>query len=274
MALLDRALDQRRGRPHEHRGLSRPRTRLIPEGLGPRSGDRRLLPGQPLQAQDRAHRGSAEGSALPRIRDFAASGQTGSGRSWHEGGREEAPALGDDRRRQGGGGGRRAAPPRSCTTSARATLARRYSWTTPRPGTCSTTSPWRRRPRLPHRQRGGTVWASIGKGARSFCSSLEPGYPNGIALSADEQRLYVADFEHGISIVDGRERRSRAPPPANVSLHGVDGLYRHDSGLIAVQNGAGTERSSASPGQGRPAGGLARTSSRAAIRPSPSRPPA
>ena len=91
----------------------------------------------------------------------------------------------------------------------------------------------------------GTVWRiDPGKDAPELL--LKPwslGYPNGIALSADEKRLYVADFEHGISIVDAASGDLRAlPHPPNVSLHGVDGLYRHDSGLIAVQNGAGTER--------------------------------
>src|SRR5262249_53874781 len=30
--------------------------------------------------------------------------------------------------------------------------------------------------------------------------------------------------------------------PENVSLYGIDGLYVHESGLVGVQNGAGTER--------------------------------
>lgn len=68
-------------------------------------------------------------------------------------------------------------------------------------------------------------------------------YPNGIALSGDERRLYVADFAHGISIVDPATGRVRPlPHPPGVSPHGIDGLYWHESGLIGVQNGAGTER--------------------------------
>lgn len=68
-------------------------------------------------------------------------------------------------------------------------------------------------------------------------------YANGIALSADERRLYVADFASGISVVDPATGEVRPlPHPPDVSLHGIDGLYWHESGLIGVQNGAGTER--------------------------------
>ena len=68
-------------------------------------------------------------------------------------------------------------------------------------------------------------------------------YANGIALSADERRLYVADFASGISIVDPTTGEvSVLPHPPDVSLHGIDGLYWHESGLIGVQNGAGVER--------------------------------
>jgi sugar lactone lactonase YvrE len=67
--------------------------------------------------------------------------------------------------------------------------------------------------------------------------------PNGIALSANERYLYVADFASGISIVDARTGDVRPlPHPQDVSLQGIDGLYWHESGLIGVQNGAGTER--------------------------------
>jgi hypothetical protein len=53
----------------------------------------------------------------------------------------------------------------------------------------------------------------------------------------------VADFARGISIVDPATGQTRAlPHPDNVSLHGIDGLYVHSSGLVGVQNGAGTER--------------------------------
>ncbi len=68
-------------------------------------------------------------------------------------------------------------------------------------------------------------------------------YPNGIALSVDEKRLYVADFQHGLSVVELATKTARPlPHPANVSPHGIDGLYADAGGLVAVQNGAGRDR--------------------------------
>src|SRR5262245_51112401 len=91
----------------------------------------------------------------------------------------------------------------------------------------------------------GRVWR-IDPDKDGFTAVVPPfafDYPNGIALSADERRLYVADFARGISIVDPATGETRAlPHPDNVSLHGIDGLYVHSSGLVGVQNGAGTER--------------------------------
>jgi sugar lactone lactonase YvrE len=75
---------------------------------------------------------------------------------------------------------------------------------------------------------------------------LGPGnliYPNGIALSPDLTRLFVADFAKGLSIVDVATARIRPlPHPERVNVAGIDGLSLHDRHLIAVQNGAGVER--------------------------------
>jgi DNA-binding beta-propeller fold protein YncE len=68
-------------------------------------------------------------------------------------------------------------------------------------------------------------------------------YPNGLTLAADEKRLYVADFEHGLSILDlASGALQDLPHPADVSPHGIDGVYRAGGDLVAVQNGAGRER--------------------------------
>ena len=62
-------------------------------------------------------------------------------------------------------------------------------------------------------------------------------------MSADEKRLYVADFQTGLSLVDLATKAALPlPHPANVSPHGIDGLYADESGLVAVQNGAGRDR--------------------------------
>ncbi len=68
-------------------------------------------------------------------------------------------------------------------------------------------------------------------------------YPNGIALSGDGTRLFVADFATGISTVDVASRTIRPLPcPTGISPFGLDGLYLHGATLIGVQNGAGRER--------------------------------
>jgi sugar lactone lactonase YvrE len=68
-------------------------------------------------------------------------------------------------------------------------------------------------------------------------------YPNGLALSADEKTLYVADFRHGLSAVDVASQQSKAlPHPGSVSTAGLDGIALDGDGLVGVQNGAGRER--------------------------------
>ena len=66
--------------------------------------------------------------------------------------------------------------------------------------------------------------------------------PNGIALTDDEQTLYVAD-ELGVLRVDLNSGLSiEVDPMPNNTLAGIDGLYWHKGSLIAVQNGIGTPR--------------------------------
>jgi sugar lactone lactonase YvrE len=90
-----------------------------------------------------------------------------------------------------------------------------------------------------------TLW-KLAVGARDLEAFVGPGtflYPNGLALSADGARLYVADFKHGLSTVDLATKASRPlPHPDGVSPYGIDGLYRDGGDLVAVQNGAGRER--------------------------------
>ncbi len=66
---------------------------------------------------------------------------------------------------------------------------------------------------------------------------------NGIALSPDETRLYVASFGDGISIIDpvsGKTQPIARPP--NACLAYIDGLYAYGRSLIAIQNGPMTPR--------------------------------
>ena len=67
-------------------------------------------------------------------------------------------------------------------------------------------------------------------------------YPNGIALSSDDQRLYVAD-SLGVVIVDLASGASRdVDPGLRSTLAGIDGLYWHNGSLIGIQNGIGSPR--------------------------------
>jgi hypothetical protein len=68
-------------------------------------------------------------------------------------------------------------------------------------------------------------------------------YPNGVAISPDFGKLFVADFKKGLSIVDVASGQVRPlPHPERVHVAGIDGLYFHRGSLVAVQNSAGTER--------------------------------
>lgn len=66
--------------------------------------------------------------------------------------------------------------------------------------------------------------------------------PNGIALSDDQQSLFIAD-QFGILRFDLATGHSAEISPGPVgTLAGADGLYWHKGSLIAVQNGIGSPR--------------------------------
>ncbi len=246
MALLDRALDQRVVARTSTEAFRVPERDLIPEGLAhdPVTGD--FFLGSLFKRKIVRIGSREEASGQPRIRDFATSGQDG---LW------EVLGMKVDAKRRRlwvmTAAGPAAGAQEGCSAAlvydlVTGTLARRYLVDNAKAkhlfndvalaadgGAFLTDS------------EAGAVWR-IDPDKDAPEPLLKPGslnYPNGIALSADEKRLYVADFAHGLSIVDVASGQIRAlPHPSNVSLHGVDGLYRHESGLIAVQNGAGTER--------------------------------
>ena len=245
-ALLDRALDQRVVARTSTEAFRVPERDLIPEGIAhdPATGD--FFLGSILKRKIVRVSSGAEGSAPRRIRDFATTGQDG---LW------DVLGMKVDAQRRllwvMTAAGKAAGPQEGCSAAlvydlGTGGLARR----------CLVDNGKARhlfndialaadgRAFLTDSE-AGMVWR-IDPGKDAPVPLVKPwslGYPNGIALSADEKRLYVADFAHGIAIVDVATGDLRAlPHAANVSLHGIDGLYRHDSGLIAVQNGAGTER--------------------------------
>jgi sugar lactone lactonase YvrE len=67
--------------------------------------------------------------------------------------------------------------------------------------------------------------------------------PQGLALSTDGRRLYVADYGYGLAAIDlatGRIARVAAREPA--MLDGIDGLIADGGTLVAIQNGASPRR--------------------------------
>ena len=69
------------------------------------------------------------------------------------------------------------------------------------------------------------------------------GSPQGLVLDASGNYLYVADYIGGlyrVSLDDGS--RQRLDVPEAVTDFGIDGLYRHGSELIAIQNGVRPHR--------------------------------
>lgn len=61
------------------------------------------------------------------------------------------------------------------------------------------------------------------------------GFPNGIALSADESRLYVAHIE-GLSAVDlSTGQRTQLPVPTGATVNSMDGLVSQGADLIGIQ---------------------------------------
>jgi hypothetical protein len=67
-------------------------------------------------------------------------------------------------------------------------------------------------------------------------------FPNGIALSADDHTLYVAD-DLGVLSVDLATGASHdVDPGPRSTLAGIDGLYWYNGSLVAIQNGIGSPR--------------------------------
>jgi sugar lactone lactonase YvrE len=101
----------------------------------------------------------------------------------------------------------------------------------------------------------GTVYASdpisgalyrARTGDRALAVLVPPGRlrsPQGLALSPDESRLYVADYAYGIGVVDlATGRITRLAGRGAAMLDGVDGLLADRDALIVIQNGTNPRR--------------------------------
>ena len=65
----------------------------------------------------------------------------------------------------------------------------------------------------------------------------------GLALSADGKRIFVADYAKGVFAFDLASRRLRLlDAPRTAGILGIDGLYRAGDALIGVQNGTAPPR--------------------------------
>lgn len=88
--------------------------------------------------------------------------------------------------------------------------------------------------------RGGLVYA-VDTAKGSFEALTKPGdlgSPQGLALTEDQRHLYIADYTRGLFRLKLRDRTlERVEAADDVCLYGIDGLYRHEDQLVAVQNG-------------------------------------
>jgi len=92
---------------------------------------------------------------------------------------------------------------------------------------------------------GGGVYRAA-RGAEVLSPLVAPGTlrsPQGLAVSADGQRLYVSEYRYGLAIIAlGTGAVTRLVSEVPVALDGIDGLWRQGDELIAVQNGTSPMR--------------------------------
>lgn len=67
--------------------------------------------------------------------------------------------------------------------------------------------------------------------------------PQGLVFGADPGKLYLADYARGPMLIDlASNQVSRVVAPENAALLGIDGLLRHGTSLLAIQNGTTPRR--------------------------------
>jgi sugar lactone lactonase YvrE len=67
--------------------------------------------------------------------------------------------------------------------------------------------------------------------------------PNGIAISADGRVAWVSEYVYGVARVDlDSHEYTAVDVPDTIAFIGIDGLYRRNDELVAVQNYAGLDR--------------------------------
>lgn len=69
-----------------------------------------------------------------------------------------------------------------------------------------------------------------------YLQSSEIEYPNGIALSDDKSKLYIASTTKGIRVVDIKSKEILNAADTTGASNGIDGLELYNNSLYAVQN--------------------------------------
>ncbi|HUP91927.1 MAG TPA: hypothetical protein VM074_06730 [Solimonas sp.] len=92
---------------------------------------------------------------------------------------------------------------------------------------------------------GGAIY-KVDAASGKFTRLTKPGAlesPQGMALAKDGKRLYVADYNRGLFVLDlGTGALAPMQTPEDICLYGIDGLYRFEDRLVAVQNGTRPSR--------------------------------
>ena len=70
-----------------------------------------------------------------------------------------------------------------------------------------------------------------------FHRSPEIIYPNGITISEDQSKLYVASYLHGVRIIDIKTKTILNSRDTTKQSMGIDGLEYYQGNLYAIQNG-------------------------------------
>lgn len=85
------------------------------------------------------------------------------------------------------------------------------------------------------------VLYTLNKTQDAFVALSKPGElasPQGLVLSRDRNSLFIADYSLGLFRYDIDDKKlRRMDVDREICVYGIDGLYRYDKDLIAVQNG-------------------------------------
>jgi len=75
-----------------------------------------------------------------------------------------------------------------------------------------------------------------------FLESSQFVNPQGLAFSADEKHLFMADYLTGVFVIDVKTKTPTLLKAPTSTMLGIDGLYYHGGKLIGVQNGVDPNR--------------------------------